>query len=163
MAAGPTYEPIATQTLGSSASTVTFSSISSSYTDLVLICNATGSSANQELKLQFNGDTGTNYSHTVLYGDGSSAASARATNQTGSVIGNISSTNPTYFAANIMNYKNTTTYKTIISRNGPSFAVTSYVSLWRASPQAISSMVLLLSGGTFNSGSTFTLYGIVAA
>jgi len=163
MAAGPTYTPIATQTLGASASTVTFSSIPGTYTDLILICNTTGSVANQGIGLQFNSDTSTNYSHTVLYGDGSSAQGATATNQTRSVIGNISSTNPVYLAANIMNYKNTTPSKTIISLNGPSFAVTSYVSLWRASPAAISSMVLVLESGTFSSGSSFTLYGIAAA
>ena len=161
------YESISTVTVTSNVGNIEFSSIPATYKHLQIrsIQRATAGAGNNEDQnaLIFNGDTGSNYSHTVLYGDGSSGSSARATGQTSAVTGNISGTNPTYFGVNINNYKNTTTYKTIISRNGPSFAVTSYVSLWRASPQAISSMVILLSAGNFNSGSTFTLYGIAAA
>ena len=42
MAAGSTYTPIATTTLGS-AGTITFSSIPSTYTDLVIVLNGNGS------------------------------------------------------------------------------------------------------------------------
>jgi len=68
-----TYTPIATQTLGSSVSTVTFSSISGTYTDLVLIAQPIAS-AGVDLELRFNGDSGSNYSCTQLSGDGSSPA-----------------------------------------------------------------------------------------
>lgn len=156
-----TYSQIAITTLGSDTATVTFAGIPGTYTDLVLVCNAKGTTDNQELRLQFNSDTGSNYSHTVLYGDGSSAASARATNQTSGVVGNISSTNYIYFGANIQNYSNSTTNKTMISRSGPSFAVTAYVALWR-STSAITSIKAILSSGNFVSGSTFSLYGIKA-
>jgi hypothetical protein len=63
-----TYEKIATSTLGSTASDVTFSSISGSYTDLVLIVNETCSTGSG-LNVQFNSDTGSNYSSTYMYGD----------------------------------------------------------------------------------------------
>jgi len=63
MAAGATYEPIATTTVsGSSTSTVTFSSISGTYTDLVIIGNLGSQTTNAFPYLQFNGDTGSNYS-----------------------------------------------------------------------------------------------------
>jgi len=75
-----TYTPIATTTLGSAASSVTFSSISGAYTDLVLVGAGTLAS-NLYLNVKFNNDTGSNYSRTELYGDGSSAASYRESNQ----------------------------------------------------------------------------------
>jgi hypothetical protein len=46
MAAGNTYTPLATQTLGSAAASVTFSSISGAYTDLVLVLNIKSTSSN---------------------------------------------------------------------------------------------------------------------
>ena len=157
-----TYEPIATTTLGSDSADVSFTSISGSYTDLFIVIVAKGTSDNQELRFQYNSDTGSNYSHTVLYGDGSSAASARQSNQTSGTTGNISSSEFIYFGINLQNYSNTTTYKTAICRNGLSFAVTSYVHLWR-STSAITSIKAILSSGSFKAGSTFTLYGIASA
>jgi hypothetical protein len=67
----PTYTPIATTTLGTAAASVTFSSISGSYTDLVLIIAGVQSVADVPY-IQFNSDTATNYSRTQLSGDGSS-------------------------------------------------------------------------------------------
>ena len=76
-----TYEPIATQTLGSAAATITFSSIPATYTDLRLVLVGTSTiSANP--KINFNSDTATNYSQTILSGNGSVANSARQTNGT---------------------------------------------------------------------------------
>ena len=67
MAAGSTYTPIATTTLGSAASSVTFSSISGSYTDLILITNPSSATTDQSIYVQFNADTGTNYSMSQHY------------------------------------------------------------------------------------------------
>ena len=74
-----TYQPIATNTLGSAAASVTFSSISGAYTDLVLIMNAGSSTTNADVDINVNGDTGANYSRTILYGTGSTAGSTRYT------------------------------------------------------------------------------------
>jgi hypothetical protein len=68
MPAGGTYEPIATNTLSSSQGTVTFASISASYTDLVLITVAKLASGTSGMKLRFNSDSGANYGNTYLYG-----------------------------------------------------------------------------------------------
>jgi hypothetical protein len=66
-----TYEPIETQTLGSAAASVTFSSITGSYTDLILVSSiSTTHTATTSLVIQLNGDTATNYSNTRLLGDG---------------------------------------------------------------------------------------------
>jgi hypothetical protein len=74
-----TYDRIATTTLGSAAADITFSTISSAYTDLrlVIVCT-TASSTN--MCLQFNGVTTTVYSGTFLSGNGTAAASSRLTN-----------------------------------------------------------------------------------
>ena len=157
-----TYEAIATQTLGSAAASVTFSSISGAYTDLVLVVNAGVSST--QLRLQFNSDTGSNYSVTLIYGDGSSVGSVRSSNQTSANIGGLN----TVFGTNIVhlnNYSNSTTYKTAISRYGfvDTYSETgAKVCLWR-NTNAITTMLVFPTSGNFATGSTFTLYGIAAA
>ena len=159
-----TYEPIATTTLGSAQSSVTFSSISGSYTDLVLVVeSAMASGSTSNFVMQFNSDTGsnTNYSSTRLLGDGSAASSGRNTNTSYAMVGDID-TNRFTSINHIMNYANTTTYKTMIHRfNDTTDTVGATVSLWR-STAAISTITLAsgLGGSTLNG--TFTLYGIKA-
>lgn len=155
-----TYEPIATTTLGSAQSSVTFSSISGSYTDLVLISNWTLSTG-QNLLMRFNSDSGTNYSETDLGGNGSAASSTRDTNRTDVRVGYYN-TNRTIHRVNIMNYANSTTYKTALIRWDSDEYVYSRVALWR-NTSAITSISLTAGSGNIQSGSTFTLYGIKAA
>ena len=164
MAAGATYEPIATTTLGSAQSSVTFSSISQGYTDLVLICTGKMVSAST-VKFQFNGDTGSNYSMTRLYGNGSSAASERYSNGTSGAFGVWRTTNPQYSLISLQNYSNTTTNKTYLTRDyDDSGIVSARVGLWR-NTSAITSISIIGDGGgaDYATGSTFTLYGILAA
>lgn len=165
MAAGSTYTPIATQTLSSSAASVTFSSISGAYTDLVLVCSYIKSTT-ANARIQVNGNTATNYSNTALYGDGTTAASGRDSSVSYYYLTSqytASTTNPTIGIVNFMNYSNTTTYKTIISRGGvASTGTDATVGLWR-STAAITSIELNTATGTFSTGSTFTLYGIARA
>jgi hypothetical protein len=160
-----TYEPIATQTLGSATSSITFSSITSTYTDLVLI-STFGVTAGDDLYLQFNGDTGTNYSTTWMGGNGSTATSGRKTSDNGiqpRTPANQPSTVTTMYNTSIMNYSNTTTYKTAIARyNYASGFTEADVGLWR-NTAAITSLTLKCVATTFVTGSTFTLYGIKAA
>jgi hypothetical protein len=154
-----TYEPIATTTLGGSAADVTFSSITGAYTDLIIVLAGT-SSANISYKLQFNGDTGSNYSNTFLYGDGSSAISGRSSSQTS--IGGMGRTGTSQGngVIQIMNYSNTTTNKTTIGRGSlASQLVIATVGLWR-NTGAITSVKLEAESGTIDTGSTFTLYGV---
>lgn len=156
-----TYEPIATQTLGSAASTVTFSSISGTYTDLVFIYSGAGS-GNADLYMQFNGDTGNNYSRTYMFGDGSTTGSARQTNTYG-IFWGYQTTGIQNARVNIMNYSNSTTYKTTLGVEAiPSIAIAPIVGLWR-NTAAITSILVGAAGATFSTGTTFTLYGIKAA
>lgn len=164
-----TYEPIATTTLGSAQSSVTFSSISGTYTDLVLVCQIAQAAGSNSLRIRYNSDTGSNYSYTTLSGDGSTAISGRDSNLTSGLVANTSGSTSLELLTitHILNYSNTTTNKTHIGRgNRAASATDATVGLWR-STSAITSIELAM-GSTFPSnnfatGSTFTLYGIKAA
>ena len=161
MAAGATYVSIASNTLSSSAASVTFSSIPGTYTDLVVVVAGTfttGSTNN--VNFQFNGDTASNYSFLRLLGDGSAASSYRVSDVQID-IGLLSSTAQSNTVANIQNYSNTTTYKTAIGRGNTPEYVQASLGAWR-NTAAITS-VTILSAATFASGTTFSLYGIAAA
>lgn len=173
MAAGSTYTPIATTTLGSTTASYTFSSIPSTYTDLILVAigEAYFTSTNYiNTGVQFNSDTGSNYSTTRVYGDGSTATSNRYSSETSirsgwmhseTAVNNIRST----IIMQINNYSNATTYKTLLSRNGGAGdAVGANVGLWR-STSAINSITIKNNDSAtgFFAGTTFTLYGIQAA
>ena len=165
MPAGNTYVPLATNTLSTATSSVTFSTISGSYTDLVLVA-IFGLTAGDDLYLRFNGDTAGNYSAHRFGGNGSVASVGRTTNDTGiqpRTPSNQPSTITTMYTSNIMNYANTTTYKTALARyNYRSGFAEVDVGMWR-STAAITSLTFLCVASTFVSGSTFTLYGIAAA
>jgi hypothetical protein len=163
-----TYEPIATTTLGSAQSSVTFSSISGSYTDLVAILSVKGTASGNDIDVsgQFNSDTGSNYSWTRIYGTGSAAGSQRGSSVAYLRIGNMAGSGYSSYSPmilNIQNYSNTTTFKTMLGRpNNPDRIVDAYVNLWR-STSAITSISFSAASGNFDTGSTFTLYGIKAA
>jgi hypothetical protein len=158
-----TYEKIATTTLGSAAASTTFSTISGSYTDLVLIASIKGSTNDEPVLIEFNSDTGSNYSQTLIYGTGSAVGSQRQTSQTSMRIGSgNSNTNFDTYIANVQNYSNSTTYKTVVSREASAgIVVTATAGLWR-STSAITSILIKRSSGNIATGSTFTLYGIKA-
>jgi len=163
MAAANTYVSIATQTASGSVSTYTFSSIPSTYTDLVLIVNA--GAAATDMYVRLNGDTATNYSQTWVEGRASGAISSRLSNRDAF---NLDYEGFTTGAINViatfqlMNYSNATTYKTALWREGNvATSVEAHVGLWR-STSAVTSLTVY-AGGNFTSGSTFSLYGILAA
>lgn len=172
MAAGLTYTPIATQTLSSATASVTFSSIPATYTDLVIITQAGVTASGNAGYMRVGNssvDTGTNYSTIYFIGNGTSSQSGRYIS---SSIG-VSFLQPGYGnpallytagISNIMNYANTTTYKTVTIRSGAaSTSAEAAVGLWR-STAAINIITLYPEGSTtWLSGSTFTLYGIAAA
>lgn len=157
-----TYEPIATQTLGSAAASVTFSSIPTTYTDLVLVLCGT-STVDDTIMMQFNSDTGNNYSWTQIGADpGSGVFSSRASNVASVRIG-YGNTAQGNHIAQIMDYSNTTTNKTTLSRSNKGASdVRAIVGLWR-NTAAITSITVIQTGGSFSTGFVFSLYGIKAA
>lgn len=163
MAAGNTYVALATNTLSSAAASVTFSSISGAYTDLVLVVVGGNVSGGGNCRIEINGDTGSNYSSTRILGTGSAASSAREASATSIQTGDVTGTDRLANIVNLMNYANTTTYKTVLSRSNSNSYVSAYVGLWRSTAAIASIIYSVGGGGSFVSGTTFTLYGIAAA
>jgi len=165
-----TYEPIATTTLGSETSSITFNSITSAYTDLRLVFLVVKPSAtNVGGRIRFNSDTGTNYSYTWLVGNGTAASSSRNTTQveielfTGAAV---TTTNPQLITVDIFNYAGSTN-KTVLwtessDKNG-SGAVSRNVGLWRNTAAITTIGLSDSSGRNFGVGTTATLYGILKA
>lgn len=157
-----TYTPIASVTLSSAQSSVTFSGIPQTYTDLVLVVAGVTSSGTEAVAVQCNSDTGSNYSRTVLLGNGTTASSTRASSQTSAGLGVLDSATQGNTIYHFMNYSNSTTYKTFIARgNVSSEQARAAVGLWR-STSAITSITVLV-GTSFASGTTFNLYGVANA
>ena len=161
-----TYEKIATTTLSSASATVTFSSISGAYTDLVLVTDNIFNTTNLAAAyLRFNSDTGSNYSYQSMQGTGTVAAGERGSSQSYMYVARSFGGDQTHNIINIMNYSNTTTNKTVLSRcgsGGESSSTVTAVGLWR-STSAISTILMGIDGGyNFVSGATFALYGIKA-
>jgi hypothetical protein len=166
MAAGSTYTPLATNTLSSNQASVTFSSIAGTYTDLVLIVSSQQSPTFNTQYIRYNGDSGNNYSYTLISGNGSVVVSARVSDNNAWYTGYYGVPPTDSFGIeiyNIQNYSNSTTYKTGLARtNRASGGVDATVGLWR-NTAAITSITYGISGGTLVTGSTFTLYGIASA
>lgn len=160
-----TYNCIATTTLSTATASVTFSSISGTYTDLILIISG-ASSNDTQVQLQFNGDTSTNYSSNTFYGDGTSRGGVRSGGQTQGTIGGIASGEPSVNIIQIMNYSNTTTKKGVLGKyvniNSGYGEVGLRVVLWSSTSAITSIKVMMPSTYTYSSGCVFTLYGIKA-
>jgi len=172
-AAGGDYESIATVTLGSAASTISFSSIPSTYQHLQLrgIVRSAGSDASyQHIAIQLNSDTGNNYWSHGLYGTGSSAlahADGSAVNKMLSA--NIPTTTQTASAFNgtvidILDYANTNKNTTVRALGGfdsnGGGALGLYSGLW-SNTAAVSTVTLsVYQGSNFAANSSFALYGI---
>ena len=155
----PTYDLITEQTANGSTSSITFGSggtLTQLYKDLVL--EIAGNTVNGGTQIQFNGDTGTNYSRTGLRGDGSTATSFRQTSQNAITFDGSYSQPGRIFIVHIMSYSNGSVNKTVLSRSDNAGAgIDQCVGLWRSN-SAITSMVV--SGINWTSGTTFRLWGV---
>ena len=164
-----TYEAIASTTITGSPTTVTFNSFSG-YTDLVLVASARGNAADTLgiMRIRFNGDSGSNYSMTQLYGNGSTTTSARVSNQTSFGLEYTSGNSDTAnvfspVIISIQNYSNSTTNKTLLARtNNAGVRAVAQVGLWRVTSAITSITIDEVIGTNWAVGSTFSLYGIKA-
>lgn len=164
------FESIATTTVGAGGtSTVTFSSIPSTYTHLQIrgfYFSTYNNLMNTYARL--NSDTGANYTQHSLYGDGGSAGADGTANIDHLRVGfsiNNSTTNPSIFICDILDYTNTNKFKTMRSLMGQDSNGSGWIllrsGLWR-STSAITSISLFPQVGTetFRQYSHFALYGI---
>ena len=157
-----TYEPIATATLATESSSVDFSSIPSTFTDLVLVVTGTSSGTNINYGLRFN-DTATSTYHALrMYADGSSVMTDRLLSYSNSIISNISSAQSTA-VIQFNGYSTSTLKKTFISRSNSNGYVWLNAGLWNSN-SAISKITFLTTTGyALQPGTTLSLYGIKAA
>ena len=172
-----TYEAIASQTLGSTASAVTFSSIPSTYTDLRIVCLVRLGSASGS-KIRFNSDSGTNYSATTVAGQDPSptaVTSFRYSSAT-SIYNNLTwgdataANQFTPYTFDVMSYANTNVFKTTLwgygtggGLQGSRSEVGRIVGLWRSTSAITSIEISVWNPTAYQIGSTFSLYGVKAA
>lgn len=162
-----TYEPIASTTLSSAASSITLSSIPSGFTDLRLVFTAiqpTGTA--QQCLVRFNGDTGSNYSLTYLDGDASGVYAGRNANVTEFAAYYVppnGTASPIVSLIDVMSYANTSVNKTALIAHGSGLYLGRYVALWRSTAAINSISARVTSGGNLQPGSGMSLYGIRAA
>jgi hypothetical protein len=162
------YESIATVTLGSAQSTISFSSIPSTFKHLQIRGIVRDAGGNGEYKIELNSDTtATNYYGHVLYGDGSGVYASGGNNNTVAPIP-YSGLTASVFGANVMDildYSDTNKYKTLRTLNGYDTNTTTgfiglYSKLWK-NTAAVNAITLRVVGGTnFAQYSSFALYGI---
>ncbi len=163
-----TYEPIATQTLSSAATGITFTSIPATYTDLRIVMTPKVVSGwdNSPLRIQFNSDSGTNYSRTRIFGNGSSVSSQIQTNNNylDMSIGGRMVANPTFFSFDIFSYAGSTFKTTLATINDGDLTGTGYegqvVGLWRSTNAITSIYLYSYVANILAIGTTATLYGI---
>lgn len=158
--AAATYEAIATYSSSGSSTEFNFTSIPSTYTDLIVVVDGKTISG-ATFACQLNGDTGNNYSYTRLYGNGSSAGTDRSTNSARWDWSIGSATDPLNIILQFQNYSNSSTYKSVLCRsNNPINYVGTIIGLYRST--SVISSIKIYTTNTFASGTSATLYGIKA-
>lgn len=152
----PTYDLIASTTLAASTSEVVFGSLPSTYRDLIVVISGT-TSAPAGITFTHNGDTtNANYTSVSMNGSGSSATSGTATNR------NMISlyTQQSMGIVQFLDYSATDKHKTGLARSDSASNETYALARRWANTAAITSIAI--GGGTFNSGTTFNLYGVIS-
>lgn len=160
------WTPLANLTLGSSQTTVTFSSISGAYRDLVLVVVG-GSSSYATFEFRFNGSSAS-YTYTGMETNGGSSAyvpSGAATGFPGNYnywVEDIGTSN-TVYQMQVFDYAQTNKHKSVLYRvSAAATGVGAYSGRW-ADTSAVTSLACIRSGGnTWRTGTTFALYGVSA-
>lgn len=161
-----TYEPIYSTTFSTTYASFTLTGLSTAYTDLVVVLGWVAGTDGQAIYMRFNSDTASNYSDTRLVSGGGGTGSYRSTANGSGIYAGVTGTTgsvPSTLIANIMNYSNATTYKTVLCRQSNTGNVAAHVGLWKKTPEAITSITFDLSSGTYGIGTTINIYGIKAA
>jgi hypothetical protein len=164
MATGPVYECIATNTLSSSQSSISFTSISQAYTDLVVhMLHRSADTNTVVIRTQINNITSGYTStyigaNTGIYSGRNSTAAYFTTSNTPANTLNFATT-----TMDFMGYTDTNKWKTQLSKYYSwDTDLTAYIGLCQTT-EAISSLTFTTSGTGFGSGTSFQLYGIKVA
>ena len=159
-----TYSLIASYThSGASTTTITMSSLPSTFTDLVVVSNVLYSANNGDyMSWRINGAAGNAYSNTVMTGNGTAASAGNVTNDNKVAFYSSSTSNYVPVITNFMDYTNATTFKTFLIRTSNAAAgVEARLGLYR-STAAITSISLFFGAASIAAGTNIKLYGIQA-
>lgn len=153
------------------ASSIDFNNIPSIYKDLKIVVSGRSTADNTDIHIQFNNDTGSNYTTRWLLGDGSTTSSS---SQTSTFLRFRSGINPLSYTANIFgnceiyipNYTSSTAKSVYFDGTAENNATASALSInagsWTGTA-AITSIKLIANSGNFTQYSTATLYGILTS
>jgi hypothetical protein len=167
--ASPAYELISTAYGTGSSSTLTFSSIPSTYKHLQLrmVVNTTlGYEQGGSVFLQFNGDTaGANYTFHQLAGNGSGVTSTAGTSQGAVAYSYLSIPNNAISASviDILDYASTAKNKTIRNSNGYAWTsqnISLRSNLWINTAAISSIRIFEGAAANWSTRARFSLYGI---
>ena len=161
------YESIATTTLGSASSTISFTSIPQTFKHLQVRYIAQNTVANYFVKMQFNSDTGTRYATHYLNGNGSSASASASTGDTGLFLPR---TNTSYFSGGVLDILDYTS----VDKNKTTRAIGGFDAngsgnldfnsgLWTPASLGsgnITRIDFILDAGNYATNTQFALYGI---
>lgn len=153
------YVALANTTLGSSSSSVTFSSIPQEYRDLVMVFYGTTNTTSDFLTYFNNDITNSNYSRYYFFGNGSTVATPSAS-EAAPLFWYSTTGTPAMNFLEILDYSRTDKHKSVLAKyrqstNGAGLTV----GRW-GNTAAITSIQTIPTAGVFNAGCVFTLYGI---
>jgi hypothetical protein len=152
---GAALVPLQNITLGSTATSVTFASIPATYKDLKVVMTVSRAAGSSDVGFELNGDAGT--VSVYMAGFGSSTGSGTASG----ILTYVSNT-PMFNTVDILDYSATDKHKPGITRYGGAGIFTASQAFRWPSLAAVTSVRFYLGSGSFDAGSTFALYGVVA-
>lgn len=151
----PTYVPLATVTLASTDSSITFSSIPATYRDLIVVIGG-NADASRLAQLRFNGDSGSNYSYVRATGPVFSDSGTNTSTYRLARIGASQST----IVIQIMDYSATDKHKSLLGRSMESSSAVEMAAARWANTAAINSINFGLNAGSYQVGTRISIYGI---
>lgn len=162
-----TYTPLATLTLTGGDSSITFASIPDTYRDLIIVCNFQNSGTSSASRFQLNGDTGARYSGVWMAGAGGPAGAGSESGATAArIFGAVNGPSNTFNNLGIihlLDYSATDKQKVALTRYGSaSTDIQATASRWESTAAVNSVTIFDVLGQTYQAGSTFSLYGVIA-
>jgi len=176
-----TYEPIASVTTSTLVSQITISGISQAYTDLRCVFNGQCNTSNSDFGYRLNGSSSSLYAQQMMWVNDSGSPTFNGAGYFGpasliyvtalSGTGNLRQTYRSIQTLDVMNYSNTSTFKTsllthMVVQFGTNLGAVSRqtATFWSPSQAAINSVQFYtVSAVDFQIGSNFTIYGIKRA
>ena len=161
-----TYVPLATITLSSATTSLTFSSLPASYRDIILVFNGSKTgSTDTHLQVRANGDSGKNYPRVAMGGSSGGSYSNSSTNIDGMQMAYVGAGQPRVTSIlQIFDYSATDKHKTFLAREAEAAESTDAVAGRWSNTAAITSLTILWSQNADNmsAGTTISLYGVAA-